>query len=683
MNPTDATREICWNVSAVWLMYLLLLPTVAVAGYGLWRRIRLWRCGQPAVRFDRPLARLGLLLRHGLLQLRTARQAFPGVFHLMVFTGFIVLAVATTVVMLDYDLGTTIMRGPFYLWFQSLVVDLFGGLVIVGIGLAGVRRWAQRPRQLVFTREASWLLVLIFAIAVTGFLVEGWRIAATADPWADWSPIGNLVASVSSSLMSDGTLRAVHAGGWWLHLLLVYGLIAWAPYTKLAHVVTAPLNIFTGNLDGYGRGLKALDFEGDAPLGVASLEQLGWHDLLDLDACTECGRCTAQCPSHTLGKALSPRDIILDLRRRMHARGSDLLAARGQPPSADDGPRIAVIDPATAVTPDALWTCTTCAACLEACPVYIEQLPKILDVRRFLVMEEADYPQTLADAITSLEQRGHPFPGAQFSRVDWAEGLEVPVLAEMEDPSGIDVLLWVGCANALLERNHSIVRAVATLLRDAGVRFAILGREERCTGDPARRIGNEFLFEQLATKNIQLLQRYGVTRVLTCCPHCFHTLANDYPAFGGRFEVEHHATFLARLVEEGRLLPAGVGGRTVTYHDPCYLARYNDVVEEPRGLLRLATGRRPAEMAARGRGAFCCGGGGGMSFAEEPADQRVNRERARQAAATGADVVAVACPFCMTMMEDGVGAVSGDRAIEVRDVAELLREAVAETSHTN
>jgi Fe-S oxidoreductase len=555
--------------------------------------------------------------------------------------------------------------------------------VLVGIGMAAVRRWAQRPRQLVFTSEASWLLVLVFVIVATGFLVEGWRIAATQDPWADWSPLGNLVASVSAPLMTQGALQKAHAVGWWLHLLLVYGLIAWAPYTKLAHVVTAPLSILTGNLDGYGRNLKQVDFEADAPLGVASLEAFSWKDLLDLDACTECGRCTAVCPANTVGKALSPRDIILDLRRLMHGRAPELIALRGQEISADDDPEIPVIMSDAATSPEALWACTTCAACLEACPVYIEQLPKIIDSRRYLVMEQADYPQTMADAITSLEQRGHPFPGAQFSRVDWAEGLEVPVLSEMEDPQAVDLLLWVGCANALLERNHGIVRAVATLLRDAGVEFAILGREESCTGDPARRIGNEFLFSQMATKNIKLLEKYDVKRILTCCPHCYHTFANDYPEFGGDYEVFHHASFLARQVTLGRLRPDAVTGDRVTYHDPCYLGRYNGIFGAPRDLVHRATGIRPLEMAARRAGGFCCGGGGGMSFADEPADQRVNRERARQALATGAGVVAVACPFCMTMMEDGVGALAGDRAVEVRDVAELLRVAVTspETTH--
>jgi Fe-S oxidoreductase/nitrate reductase gamma subunit len=683
MNPELATREIGWNISYIWLMYVLLAPTVVVAGYGFWRRIRLWRCGQEVIRLDRPLERFGMVGKHALLQLRTARHAYPGIFHILVYTGFIVLAIATTVVMLDFDLGTDIMRGPFYLWFQSLIVDLFGGLVLVGLGMAAVRRWAQRPARLVFTAEASWLLVLISAIVATGFLVEGWRIAATGDPWAEWSPIGNLVASVSAPVMSEASLATAHVAGWWLHLLLVYGLIAWAPFTKLAHILTAPLAVFTGNLDGYGRNLKEIDFESDEPLGVHSLERFSWKDLLDLDACTECGRCTAVCPANTVGKDLSPRDIILDLRRLMHSRSADLLAVRGVPAEDPEEARIPVINEETAVAPEALFSCTTCAACLEACPVYIEQLPKILDTRRYLVMEEADYPQTMADAITSLEQRGHPFPGAQFSRVDWADGLDIPVLSEMENPGDVDILLWVGCANALLERNHSIVRAVASLLQDAGVSFAILGREEGCTGDPARRIGNEFLFEQLATKNVKLFEKYGISRILTCCPHCYHSFANDYPALGAVYEVFHHSTYLARLVTLGKLRPEVTGGGRVTYHDPCYLGRYNGVYGAPRDLVRRAVGAGPVEMAANRSNGFCCGGGGGMAFAEESPTQRVNRERARQALETGADVVAVACPFCMTMMEDGVGALAGDRKIEVKDVAELLRDSVAPTENSN
>jgi Fe-S oxidoreductase/nitrate reductase gamma subunit len=678
MNPAEATREICWNVSPVWLMYLLLVPTVAVSGYGFWRRARLWRCGQPMQRFDRPLERLALLARHALLQLRTVRQLYPGVFHLMVFAGFLGLGMATAVVMLDYDLHTAIMKGRFYLVFQSLVVDLFGLLVMVGLAMAAARRWVRRPRQLVYTGPASWLLLLIFAIVLTGFLVEGWRIAATRDVWAAWSPVGDLVAKLSTAVMSEPALRAAHSGGWWIHLLLVYGLIAWAPFTKLMHIAAAPLSIFAANLDGHGRNLKPVDFESDAPLGVGSLEQLGWKDLLDLDACTECGRCTAVCPANISGKSLSPRDVILDLRRLMHAESRKLIAASRQEEAPE--PAIPVADAAGAVSSDVLFECTTCAACLEACPVFIEQLPKILDVRRYLAMEEADYPPGMADAIASLERRGHPFPGTQLSRIDWAEGLDVPVMSEMEDPTEIDVLLWVGCATALLERNHSVIRSLAMLLEAAGVRFAILGREERCTGDLARRLGNELLFEQLAVHNIEHINRYGVQRIVTACPHCFHTLANDYRALGATWLVEHHTTYLARLVAEGQLRPSSPFNLDVTFHDPCYLGRYNRVFAEPRQVLSACTSEGVSEMRAHGAAAFCCGGGGGMAFSEERPEQRVNRERARQALETGADIVAVACPFCMTMLEDGIKAESSERSVAVRDIAELLRDAVSPTA---
>lgn len=681
MNPAGATREILWNVPFPWLMYVLLAPTLAIGGYGFYRRVRLWRHagGASSMRWDRPWQRLGLVARHGLAQGRTLRERYAGVFHLLIVTGFLVLTAATTVVMLDHDFGTRIMRGGFYLWFQSLTVDLFGALVLVGVVMAGVRRWLARPRQLVFTDEASLILIAIFVIAATGFLIEGWRIAVTDDPWGPWSPVGYLVAQ-ASQVLGDDILRPAHAVTWWAHCVVTFAFLAWAPYTKLAHVVTAPLNIYFANLDGHAASLAPIDFEAeDEVLGTADLAQLGWKDLLDLDACTECGRCTAACPANAAGKSLSPRDVVLDLRALMHDSSEDLLEAAKAPVADDDEPRIPIIRQDNALAADSLWQCTTCAACMEACPVYIEQLPKILGARRYLVMEEAEMPDTMAAAMTSLEKRGHPYPGTQLSRLDWAEGLDVPVLSELGDPSEVDVVLWVGCANALVERNHGIVRALAQLMHKAGVRFAVLGREERCTGDPARRMGNEFLYETLARKTAGVLERRGVKRgakkIVTSCPHCFNSLRNDYPDLDADLEVEHHTTFLSRLVDEGRLQPAQVAGGDVTFHDPCYLGRYNRIFDAPRELVRTSTGSASVEMADHREGSFCCGGGGGMSFAEEPPDQRVNRVRARQALATGAGVVAAACPFCTTMLEDGLGAVQGDRQVAVKDVSELLWEA--------
>lgn len=678
MNPAEATREIYWNISYGWLIYVLLAPTVGIGAWGFWRKYRLWRVGQPAVRFDRPGQRLRLLMEHAVAQRRTAQEVYAGAFHRLIVYGFVVLGIATTVVFVQHDFGLEIMKGRFYLYFQSFIVDVFGALVMVGIAMAGVRRWGRRPEQLVYTTEANVALAAIFVIALSGFLVEGWRIAATDDPWGPWSPVGYLVAQVSSSFMSVEAMQTAHVGTWWFHLVLVLGCLSWLPYTKMAHVLTAPLNIYFSNLDGYGSSLKTIDFETAESFGVNSLADFTWKDLLDLEACTECGRCTAVCPAHVVGKALSPRDLILDLRNLMRSSSDRLLAgASGKAEGGDAGDfKVPIIDAATAVSPEALWQCTTCAACMEACPVFIEQMPKIVDARRHLVMEEADFPETLQAAITSLEQRGHPFPGTTFNRVQWADGLDVPELADMANPEDAEVLLWVGCGGALVERNQSIVRSLAQLLRRAGIRYAILGREESCTGDPARRIGNEFLFEKLAKTNIENLERYGVKKIVTSCPHCFNTFANEYPAFGGRYEVYHHSEFLQRLVEEGKLDPRVQEGRRVTFHDPCYLGRHNGIFDAPRSLVQLSTGKAPVEMEQSREKSFCCGGGGGMCYVEEAPDQRVNQERAAQILATDADVVAVGCPFCTTMLEDGLNALRGDREVVVRDVAELLWESV-------
>jgi Fe-S oxidoreductase/nitrate reductase gamma subunit len=656
-DPQQATRQVFWNIDHPWVMYALLVPTLAIVAYGFYRRVQIWRRGASEARFDRPLERIGLLVRYAVLQLRTWRKAYPGSFHALIFWGFVVLFMATVVVLVDYDFGIPIMRGEFYLYFQSLFVDVCGALAIVGICLAAARRWIARPAQLVYTTEASALLVVIFVILVSGFLIEGWRIAATDDPWGAWSPVGNLVAAASRPMMSVETMETAHRFTWWMHLLLVFGFLAWAPFTKMAHVVTSTLNVYTARLAPIGASLRRLDFDNDEKLGINALAGFTWKDLLDFDACTECGRCTAVCPANRVGKMLSPRDIILDLQKRMHAGGDFSESYVGTTP---------------ALSTESMWQCTTCAACVEACPVSIEQMPKIIDTRRYLVMEDAEFPETMQQALVSLETRGHPLRGTAFSRVDWTQGLDIKTMAEAKDA---EVLLWVGCGGALVERNQKVVRALAQLLEAAGVKFAILGREEKCTGDPARRIGNEFLFETLVQENVATLDRYGVKKIVTSCPHCFNTLGNEYPQWGGRYEVYHHSQFLARLVDEGKLDAPSPGEQKVTFHDPCYLGRHNGEYDAPRRLVQISTRQAPIEMEQSRSNGFCCGGGGGMSFVDEPPNQRVNQERARQVLETDADVVAVGCPFCMTMLEDGINATKGDRDVKVMDVAELMWQA--------
>ncbi len=679
MNPVGPTRQIYWNISHVWVMYVLLLPTLAIAAYGVYRHFSGWRRGAAAARFDRPAARINLVLKHAVAQRRTAHNRYAGIFHQFISYGFVVLTIATTVVALDADFGTAIMRGNFYLYFQSFTVDLFGALVLLGVALAAARRYLQRPKELVYTREATLILVAIFVLCLQGFLVEGWRIAATNDPWGAWSPFGNLIARASRPLLSVAALRLAHRGTWWFHLAVSFGVIAWLPYTKMMHALTAPLNIYTANLAPLGASLKSIDFEKTESFGVNSLDGFTWKDLLDLDACTECGRCTAVCPANAVGKELSPRDIILQLRdlKNLGFRIADF-GLQNEARSGDTNqskirnPKSEIIGAVPATSPAALWQCTTCAACMEACPVFIEQMPKIVDMRRYLVMEEADFPDSMQQAIMSLEKRGHPFSGTNATRLDWAEGLGVNQISETKDA---EVLLWVGCGGALVERNQKVTRATALLLEQAGVKFAIMGREEKCSGDPARRIGNEFLFETLAKENVENLNRYEVKKVITSCPHCFNTFKNEYPQYGGMFEVYHHSEYLARLVDEGKLKPLSQLKEKITFHDPCYLGRQNGVYDAPRQLVQISASAQAVEMERSRAKSFCCGGGGGMSFVDEPATQRVNQERAREAIATGADVLAVACPFCMTMMEDGINARKGERDVRVMDVAELLWEA--------
>lgn len=693
MNTAEPTRQIYWNITHIWIMYLLLVPTLAVGGYGIFRRARGWRGGLDAKRFDRPGARFKRLIQQSVEQRKTFENVYAGFYHQFISYGFVVLAIATTVVAIDVDLQIPIMRGSFYLYFQSFIVDLFGALVISGIAMAAARRYLRRPPKIVYSNEATLILCAIALICLQGFLIEGWRIAVTNDPWGVWSPFGNLIALASRRMMSTSTMQSAHLFTWWLHLAVSFAFLAWLPYTKLIHTLTAPLNIYTSNLEPIGASLKNIDFETTETFGVNKFEKFTWKDLLDFDACTECGRCTSVCPANTVGKELSPRDIIIqlrDLRRediqipnsglqaeKLHTNSNDVFATTGQ--SAVRNVESGIIGSTPATSRAALWQCTTCAACMEACPVLIEQMPKIVDMRRYLVMEEAEFPETMQAAIMSLEKRGHPFSGTQATRMDWADGLGIKLIAEEKDT---EVLLWAGCGGSLVERNQSVTRSTAKLLQRAGVKFAIMGREEKCSGDPARRIGNEFLFESLAKENVANLEKHRVTKIITSCPHCFNTFKNEYPQYGGKFEVFHHSEYLSQLVSEGRLKPATKSAEKVTFHDPCYLGRQNGVFGAPRQLVQISTNVKLIEMERTRARSFCCGGGGGMSFVDEPATQRVNQERAREAVDTGADVLAVGCPFCMTMMEDGIKATPGSK-MRVMDVAELLLQATEITANTN
>lgn len=673
MTPT---REVYFNISGIWVMYALLAVTFAIFAYGVYRRLILWKLGQPANRTGRALDRVKLLLKQALGQQTLLRRyTGAGLFHAAFFWGFVILFLGTTVVFIDEDLKIRIMRGPFYLWFQSLALDLFGAFAILGILAALLHRYALGVKRLKPDRAADGLmLLLILVILATGFVVEGLRIELTRDPWAAWSPVGKTTGTMLAGALSEDAMRGLHRVLWWLHCILAFGFVAWIPYSKLFHLFTSPSNIYLQNLEPRG-ALAPVDLAKAETLGVSRIEHFTWKDLFDLDSCTECGRCEVNCPAFLSGKPLSPKRLILDLRDSMHRDGPLLRAARAK------GNGAAAANPEEAsplvgpvIREETLWSCTTCRACMEQCPVMIEQVPKIVDMRRHLVMERAEFPEELQNMIRSLEARAHPYPGTQASRTDWMKGLNIVNLAE-NPQAPFDVLFWVGCAGALTERQQRVTRALAELLLKAGVKFAVLGREERCTGDPARRIGHEYLFETLAQQTIATLGRFHVKKIVTACPHCLNSFLNDYPQLGAKYEVVHHTQLLNELVASGKLKAKQGTLESVAFHDPCYLGRYHNEYEAPRAVLDTVPGARRAEAELSGRNALCCGGGGGFSFMEEKTGTRMSHARSEQLLVTGANTVAVGCPFCMVMIEDGIKTTAKEKEPEVLDVAEILHRA--------
>jgi Fe-S oxidoreductase/nitrate reductase gamma subunit len=651
--PVIPTREVYWNISQPELIYVLLAPALAIFTYGIYRHVRRWLTGRPVEWPALTLQRLKGLMLYGLAHRRIFTNRYAGFFHLLFFSGFIVLFIGTVVVWMHAELGLPIMEGRFYLYFQSLALDIFGLLALIGLLMAFCRRYFFKPARLENTWRDAISVPLLVVILVTGFGLEGLRIAATGDPWAPWSPVGSLAGKLFTTVLPMDALRPVHASLWWFHLTLVFSLIAWVPYSKLLHLFTAPANIYFRSLDAKGAIIKPIDLETAESFGTERIDQFTWKGLLDLDACTECGRCQDACPAFAADKPLSPKSLILDLRDELHAQASGALPMIGG-----------------RIQEDTLWSCTTCRACMEVCPVFIEHVPKIVDMRRHLVMERGTLPEPMQQAMRSLEAHGHPYPGTTASRLDWCRGLDVKILSEA---GPTEYLYWVGCSTSLNSRNQKTARALVQLLTEAGVDFGILGNEEHCTGDAARRMGNEYLFQTLARRNIDLLAQRQVTKIITTCPHCFNTFKNEYPQFGADYEVHHHSQFLAQLIEDGKLEPPEGVAETVTFHDPCYLGRHNETYDEPRAVIAAVPGADMVEMARSRETSFCCGAGGGMMWAEDPSGKRASNLRAREALETGSDVLGVGCPFCMIMMEEGIDAEKGDQEMQVRDIAELLR----------
>jgi Fe-S oxidoreductase len=644
---------------------IALAAVIAVAGALFLRRARLL---YRIVRLGRPVDRSGDVAHRVrdeaaivLGQRKLLQRLVPGVVHALIFWGFLVLFPTIVMAFLaavdrDWTLPWLGRQG----WFFFLV-DVFCVLVLVGVASAFAIRKVERPARFEGSHlgEADLILGLIALIVVTLLLWHASQIALGLNEWpAGWSPVSNAI----SSLMDPGQwLEARERIFVWLHVLTILAFLVYLPRSKHLHIATAGINVWFGRTRARGR-LEPLDFEVEDEaalrLGAGTLADMTWKQMLDTMSCTECGRCQDVCPAWATGKALSPKLLVMGLRDRLFAEGPAVL----------DGAAATPLVPG-AVTDDVVWDCVTCGACVHECPVSIEHVDHVVDLRRHLVMVESRFPSEAGSMLRDVDRASNPWGKAQAERAAWADGLDVRVL-EPGDPAP-ELLYWVGCAASFDERARASARATATLLAHAGLDVAILGPRESCTGDPARRMGDEYTFQSQARQNVATLDDAGVTRIVTSCPHCFNTLGSEYPDFGGGYEVVHHSELLAELVRDGRLAPAP-GTEAVTYHDSCYLARHNDVVAAPREL--VARIGRPLEMARSGKRTFCCGAGGAHMWMEERGSA-VNEERVREAAATGAETLAVACPFCTMMLDDGVKQTGAE--MRVADVSVLLAEALA------
>ena len=642
------------NASALALALALVVAFV-LFGRQAWRLYRVVREGKPTSRFDELPSRARAEAVVVVGQSKLLQRLGPGLMHAVIFWGFIVLFPTIVIAMIGAaDPHATLPWLGAQGWY-ALLVDIFAVGVLAGVIAAYAIRLVQRPKRFAGSHlgEANLILAWIGGIVISLLLWHSSQIALGLNDYPrEWAPISNLI---SGTLHGDwvGVLERVAV---WTHVLLILGFLVYLPYSKHLHILVAAINVFFTRTGRRGR-LEPIDFEqpeADVRFGAATASDLTWKQLLDTMSCTECSRCQDVCPAYNTGKELSPKLLIMALRDQVRAQSTAALVPN-------------------AVTDNVVWDCVTCGACVQECPVGIEHIDHIVDLRRNLVMVESRFPEEAGTMLRDVDRASNPWGKAQADRAAWADGLDVRVLQPGEPPP--DVLFWVGCAPAFDERAKQGARSTAKLLKQAGVDFAILGPREACTGDPARRMGDEYTYQRLARQNVETLNESKVTKIVTTCPHCFNTIGNEYADFGGGYEVVHHTEFLAELVREGKLQPEA-GSRKITYHDSCYLARHNDVLSAPREL--ASASGQAVEMPRHGRRTFCCGAGGARMWMEERRGRPINEERVREAAETGADTLAVACPFCTVMLDDGVR--NTGTKMEVIDLASLLHEAVERRS---
>ncbi len=665
---------------------LIVVAAAAFFSYNVQRLVGYLRVGRlDDSRWNDVPHRIWNLVTIGVFQRKIFRDAVAGPMHAAIFWGFCVLSAGTVEflaagIVPGFSFARFMPQWAFRFYMGNQ--DLWGALVIGAVAFALWRRLTHRVKRLqgaeTHANDPLFILSWIGALMVTMFLAESFHMVAHAESATPfYRPISFALATMLT-WVPVGAAEVIHAVSWWAHGLLVLGFLNYLPYSKHLHVVASLPNVYLSNTSGPGQVgvMQSMDLEADVEqFGAKDIEQLSWKSLMDGFACTECGRCTAVCPANITGKLLSPRKIIVNVRERLETRAPAVLMADGSGPVADD--RL-LLD--GFITEQELWACTTCRACVQECPVSIDHVSVILEMRRNLVLSESRFPEEVVPAFESMEQRGSPWAFDPGERGKWSDGMHIPTMAELaERGETADLLYFVGCMGSFDERAKKTTVAFAKIMQAAGVNFAILGREEKCNGDPARRMGNEYLYQMLARENVETLAKYKVRTIVTACPHCMHQLGSEYPQFGGNYDVIHHSTFIEHLMAQGRVplrqdLHEAVS--TFTYHDSCYLGRYNQIYDAPRETLKRALPVvNLVEMPRSGDRGLCCGAGGGRMWMEENEGRRINAERADEALATGAQAVAVACPFCMTMLNDSIS--SRDAAIPVYDIAEVVAERLA------
>lgn len=658
-----------------WQTFAFLIIAGGAFGYSGWKFKTLLTMmkkhqGQAPRRLDRLPQRIFAIFANVFGQSAVNRKQPIGLIHTTIFWGFIVITIGTL-----EQFASTIHSGWNFEFigeraYSTLVTvqDIFTAAILFAVGGAYYRRLVYQPAGLGKSTDANIVLAFTGTLMIAILFMNAHFIVAHRPFFAESMPVSNWLADFVRTFRMDVATHGTMYIIWkWIHMLLVLGFAVYIPSSKHLHIVAAGPNSFLKNLDRE-KPMRPIDFTNEAitQYGAAKITDLSWKDALDYYSCTECGRCQDLCPAWNTGKPLSPKKLILDLKTNMYRNKDRILAGKYEEvsPAIDEN-----------VTEDVIWACTSCRACEIACPVFIEQTDKIYEIRKNLVMMESKFPTEVQTVFKNMETNASPWAFAASDRGNWAEGLDVKTMADVGDASKVDVLLWVGCAGSFDDRNKKVLRSFVSLLKKADVKFAILGTEEQCTGDPARRIGNEYLFQTLATANVETLNRYQAKTIVTACPHCFNILKNEYKDFGGNYEVVHHSQFIGQMIQSGKLKPAQTLNAKVTFHDSCYLGRWNNIYEQPRSVLQAIPGVQFTEMKNHHDQSMCCGAGGGRMWMEETIGKRVNVTRTEQALETGASVIAAACPFCMTMMSDGVKSKDKQAEVKVMDLAELMDQA--------